>query len=238
MQAFHHEQEYARGYATTGFAPAIMTIPGRPFTGQRTYTEWRGDGSSDQPVVTTTVKIARDSDGRIHYESSRSRGEVDVTITDPVTHLHYRYWIKRRPEAHPEAEQCREELMSALTNRSAVDVARGSVVLAAYEPRQQYPQLKDQKDDLGTQDFGGVLAYGQRTQHVVSNQFGMKQMIVEQWFAPDLGLNMMEAHDIEGQNTYRTETHDLDYSEPDAALFAVPANYALPAKIYGCHERH
>ncbi len=239
MQAFHIEHDYARGYAVTGFAPSIFTIPGHPFTAQRTYTEWRRDGGPDQPVVTTTVTIARDSVGRIHYESSRQRGEVDVMITDPVAHFSYRYWIKRKPVPNPEAEQCRTQLMSEISHRGALDLPPASVVLAAYAPGQtRYPQVKDQKRPLGTQDMDGVLAFGQESVHVVSNQFGVKQMVIEQWFAPDLGLNMLEIHEIEGQNSFSTRTHDLAYAEPDPMLFEVPANYALPAKIHGCNERH
>jgi hypothetical protein len=229
MQAHSRQEAYAHGYATVGYAPDILTIPGHPFTAKRTYTEWKQDGSPDAPVVTTTFSIARDSDGRIHYESSRQRGEIDVLISDPVDHINYRYFIKRRPPKDLTAEKCTQPLMRDITSRNTLD-ASPSLLAVTY----QRPMLKDRRNDLGTQDFEGVLAYGQQTLHTVSNQYGTKLMAIERWFSPDLGLNLLQTDDIEGQNKTSIRTHDLQYTEPDQSLFQPPPGYALPAKIPSC----
>jgi len=246
-QAHAQESEYAHGYASVGYAPDIMTIPNHPFTAQRTYTEWPRGGSPDSPLVTTIVAIARDSEGRIHYESSRRRGDVDILISDPVAEIHYRYFIKPRAPANPAAEECSQPLMRDITRRSAADpapLARSATLQAvSYRPQpgqtgQRYPQPKDRKEELGTRDLEGVLAFGQRTLHTVSNQLGMKDMVIERWFSPDLGLNLLEVSDIEGQNSTSVRTHELQYSEPDPGLFVPPPGYSLPAKIQSCIPMH
>lgn len=233
-EAHKVQEAYSRGYATVGYMPAIMTIPQRPFTAQRTYTEWSQNGSPDAPVLTTEVTIARDREGRIHYESSRSSREINVLISDPVDHFNYRYTIPRRPAANPKAEQCRQPRMRAITSSVASPSLFHNAGFARGPQDQTAPQAPERKDDLGTQDFEGVLAYGQRNLQTVSNQFGVRPMTIENWFSPDLGINLMEMHDIAGQNKYSVTTHDLVFAEPDATLFAPPPNYALPAQIPSC----
>jgi hypothetical protein len=239
-QAHARERAYAHGHASVGYAPDIITIPDHPFTAQRIYTEWRPEGSPDAPLVTTTVTIARDSAGRIHYESSRRPGDIDVLISDPVVEINYRYFIKPRQPVNPAAEECSQPLTSDITRRSSAQAgpfaARPSLQPVSFDPQAQprYPQPKDRNDDLGTRDIEGVLAYGQHTQHTVSNQFGMKLMVIERWFSPDLGLNLLEVNAISGQNSSQIQTQDMQFSDPDSSLFVPPPSYSLPAKIPSC----
>src|ERR1700722_15432604 len=60
----------AHGYAGVGFAPALISIPGKPFTATRTYTDKRkdADGVHEFPPLSADFTIARDDKGRIHYE--------------------------------------------------------------------------------------------------------------------------------------------------------------------------
>ena len=241
MMVFNQEKAYAHGYASVGYAPDIMTIPGHPFTAQRTYAEWPEDGSPDAPVVTTTVTIARDSAGRIHYESSRRPGSIDVEISDPVHEVRYRYFIKPGLTGKLSAEECSQPLMRDITRQhgslGSAPLPQGAVLEdVSYRPQtsQRYPQTKDQNDELGTRRIEGTLAYGGRTQHVVSNQFGRKPMVIERWFSPDLALNLWEVNDIAGQNQWSVRTHNILLSEPNASLFLPPPDYSLPAKIPSC----
>ncbi len=244
-QAHASERAYANGYASVGYAPDIITIPDHPFTAQRIYTEWRPEGSPDSPLVTTTVTIARDSVGRIHYESSRRPGDIDVLISDPVVEIHYRYFIKPRPPVSPTAEECSQPLTSDITRRSSAGpgpyTQAASLQTVSFDPQAapRYPQPKDHNDDLGTRDMEGVLAYGQQTQHTVSNQFGMKLMVIERWFSPDLGLNFLEVNAISGQNSNQIRTQNMRFSDPDPSLFVPPPSYSLPAKVPSCiHLTH
>ena len=47
----------------------------------------------------------------------------------------------------------------------------------------------------------------------------------DQWFSPDLGVVVSSTHNdpMIGETTYRLE--QINRAEPDAALFAVPADY-------------
>jgi hypothetical protein len=241
MQGIAAEREYARGFETIGYNPAIMTIPNRPFTAKRTYKAWPEGGSEEAPTSKTIVTIARDSRGRIHYESSDERGEIDVLLSDPVDHIQYRYWISRR---HPrtDAEACATDRSSDLTFPPGMPPqldpsARLQNVSYSQSPSSAPVRIpKDIKVDLGQQDFQGVMAVGQRTLHTVVNRFGTRVMTIEQWFSPDLGLNLLKVQQIPGQESTSVRTREYVFAEPDPALFDVPPAYTLPPKLIGCHQ--
>jgi hypothetical protein len=59
----------AHGYAGVGFSPAIMSIPDKPFTAKRLYSNQRKENVVDVgPPITAECTIARDTQGRVHYE--------------------------------------------------------------------------------------------------------------------------------------------------------------------------
>ena len=244
MSTVNLEQQYAEGYATNGYAPAIFTIPDRPFTALRTRTEWAQDGSPEQPLYATTFSIARDRAGRVHYEMSLRPGEVDVMISDPLSHMNYRYAISRHLPAHPESKQCTQPLMRDISRPYHSELSAEPKPVfrtTAYAPQipvqvqaQNAPIPKDDRQELGAKDFAGVVGYGRQTLQYVSNRFGVKTMLIESWFSPDLGLSLLEVNDISGQNRTRVETHDIHFVDPDPRLFVPPPNYMLPATIPSC----
>lgn len=82
---------------------------------------------------------------------------------------------------------------------------------------------------LGTRTINGVEAVGTRTEHVIpAGQIGNERPITithEQWTSTELGLLVRSVHrdPMMGETIYELE--DIVRSEPDPALFKVPADY-------------
>ena len=241
VQAAAAEQQFSNGYASVGYSPAILTIPGRPFTAHRVYKEWPRNGTAgNQPSVTTTVTIARDSSGRIHYENSRDPGQVTVMISDPVQHLNYRYDVVATGTPNATADSCVQPQISQIsgpaptpdptTSSSQTTNTASSATDAVSDP----PPPPATKKDLGLQQMEGTTAFGQQRNDYLSLQPGIKTMRTLSWFSMDLGLNILEASDYSGQNMFSINTQEIDPSEPDPALFAVPQGYTLPGSAPSC----
>jgi hypothetical protein len=233
MKAMRVEQSYANGYATVGFAPAILTIPDHPFTATRVYTEWARSpepedrGAPAKPVVTTTVTIARDSMGRIHFESSRAPGETAVLISDPVEHLHLRYELSQRT-----AQRCTQPTMSQISRPYTPPRVDASKPVPPATPAVDVP--KSTKQELGTKEMEGELAYGRQYISYRAQKAELKSMLQEDWFTPELGVNLRESNDYSGQNRYTIETRDIKRGEPDPNLFQLPPGYLLPGQTESC----
>ena len=93
--------------------------------------------------------------------------------------------------------------------------------------------------DLGTRDFEGVRAEGrQRSYEIPANAVGNRNPIVvldETWHAPDLQVTVYSKHSDPRSGDYVYRLEGLKRGEPDAGLFAVPADYQLrePGKRLG-----
>lgn len=239
-QSHRIQEQYSQGYSTIGYNPSILTIPGRPFVAQRSYEEFsRSD--KDHPVLTVSFTIARDSAGRIHYESSRRPSEVDVIISDPVAHIQYRYFVKNPKPSHPTAEKCTEPLMRHISGQMQQLTApsqHASLQIVGFEPQTQASQAPETKEDLGTRSFEGLEAYGEGVTSFTSTRYGTKKMYREDWFSADFGLTLLELKDFEGQNVFSVITHDFVFSEPDPVLFQPPHGYIVSPDVPSCVRLH
>jgi hypothetical protein len=239
LQAATGEQQFLNGYASIGYSPAILTIPDRPFTAHRIYKEWARNGVTGQPIVTTTVTIARDKVGRIHYESSQQPGQVTVMISDPVVHLNYRYNVAADGTASSTADLCTQPQMSQISRpapapdpstASAPAPDTSSPAPAAVAP----PVPPSTSQELGVHSMEGTVAYGQRRVDYLSLQPGVKSMQTLAWFSLDLGLNLLEADDYSGQNKFAINTQEIALGDPDPNLFILPTGYTLPGTTQSC----
>ena len=234
-QALAAQAQYSADYATIGFVPAILTIPGQPFTAQRVYTQWDPtDGSPSNPDVTTTVTIARDNQGRIHFESSLTPGAVAITVSDPIAKVYYRYTAGQPASVQLVAAPC-GNVAQANTAGLATPVnqpAPTSPAPAAAPPIPASPLPG--KQDLGTQTIQGTLAYGQSNTTYLSLDTVVKTFQTEDWFSPSLGLNLHETTSTSGQATQSIETNQLQLGDPDPSLFVLPSGYTLPDQAASC----
>ncbi len=97
-----------------------------------------------------------------------------------------------------------------------------------------------QKEDLGTQTINGVSAQGTRyTRTIPAGQIGNEKPITvvsEIWYSPDLQMVIMSKRSDPrfGDTTYQLT--NIQRSEPDAALFAVPSDYTIKAAPPGARR--
>lgn len=94
------------------------------------------------------------------------------------------------------------------------------------------------KEDLGTQTITGVTAQGTRITRIIpAGQIGNEKPITivrESWYSNDLQTVVMSKHSDpwSGETTYTLT--NIQRTEPDASLFAVPSDYTVtqghPAK--------
>ena len=98
------------------------------------------------------------------------------------------------------------------------------------------------KDDLGTQTINGVSAQGTRyTRTIPAGQMGNASpilIVTEQWYSPDLQVIVKSTRSDPrfGQTTYTLT--NVQRTEPAAALFTVPSDYAVSQAKARPHGRH
>ena len=212
-----------------GFSPVILTIPGQPFTAQRVYTQWDSNGDPNQPDVTTTVTIARDTQGRIHYESSLTPGIVEVIVSDPIAQLSFRYVSGQPASVQLVASNCTQQ---TATSASASQPPATNALAATPPPIPASPTPTQQ--DLGTQTMQGALAYGQQQTRYLTGPSGLVTIQTVKWFAPTLGLNLQETSQYTGQANHTITTQQLQLGDPDPSLFTLPSGFTLPTPATNC----
>jgi hypothetical protein len=89
------------------------------------------------------------------------------------------------------------------------------------------PLVKD--EDLGTRQMEGVEVHGVRETQTVSEASTGKSVVVtdEYWYSDALRLNMLIKHDDPRTGEQTTTVTQVSRSEPDAAIFEIPADYKL-----------
>ena len=225
----------AGGYSNVGFNPDVMSIPGKPFTATRVYTEHRGSAGDSEKSVEVT--IARDSLGRVHYESAAvAGGPIGVMIYDPVGHTISEYSIspQRGIDDDAVAKVTRLKPVGNLSHpiaslQSAAAVSGASSELEAEaQPAAQIHSAAPKApaaSDLPERSINGVRAIGYRTALNFAST-GLL-MVQEDWFSPEYAINLRQM--VLRQNTVEStvETRDVIPGEPDPDLFRVPGGYSI-----------
>src|SRR5215469_7416877 len=69
LPLMNQEVANGKGHETVGFNPILISIPNKPFTATRTFTDQRQENGFDvgNPIIASWT-IARDDKGRVHYE--------------------------------------------------------------------------------------------------------------------------------------------------------------------------
>jgi hypothetical protein len=198
----------------------VLPVTGRPFWGRGT-TEWTrnlGDGS----VVTTHLfaMVARDSQGRIYRERrnfvpsnpDQEPKRNEITLLDPVTHT-----------------------------RTTCTVATRHCEITGYHARTSFTPMPAGPFDKGTRDLtretlgsdvvDGLNVVGTRETITISpGVVGNSQPLVttrEFWYSQDLQVNLSVIRKDPREGTQVIHVVDLSRSEPDPAMFQVPAGFVV-----------
>jgi hypothetical protein len=179
----------------------------------------------------STEKQALDSSGRLYRESQREsamrsdRGFnnfVSVNVNDPVNRT-FTFWNSKSKEANVTHFQEPREIKRP-------DPIPGQSV-AGSTPMPKLDSIPPHLEYLGIKTINGVRAVGNRITRVIpAGTEGNEQPITvtsEQWTAVDFGLEMMSMTDDPRTGTTTTELTDLEWGEPDPALFQVPEGYTV-----------
>jgi len=242
----------AAGYANVGFAPAVLSIPGKPFSAKRVYTD---RCKTDGPNLSAEFTIARDSLRRVHYEMAFEKvflnklaiAGYDVQIYDPIAHQWYRYFenADHGLPSKPVAELRILSPMSKLQRPapSAANETSGDPPPDALNPVAT-PPTPDEKSpaqliahrgmlddvpsprDLPKQSINGIAAFGHRDVIRYGKNSEYSQ-IQENWLSPEWAVDMRQIVLRETIGEETVETRDLTPGEPDPMLFHVPRSYIV-----------
>jgi hypothetical protein len=196
---------------------------------------------------TTQTNLFRDGQGRFRKEvtlpaigplATAGQPKSFVMIDDPVANAHF--------ILHPEDKTAEKmERGFAMMKGGAMDgEMKGSMKDAMKGKFEAHLQEKIadgtlQKDDLGTQTIAGVSAQGTRiTRTIPAGQIGNERPITivsEHWYSNDLQMVVMSKRSDPrfGDTTYTLT--NIQRSEPDAALFAVPSDFTVHEGPMGRH---
>jgi hypothetical protein len=241
----------AHGYESVGFSPAIMSIPDKPFTAKRLYSDKRKENDVDAGApITAECTIARDTQGRVHYEMAFEgvQGDqlfiksIDVEIYDPVAHKFMRYYTNadRSLPSEPIATIRNQRLMSEPVKPlpPAPVKQEGSDPLTVADATEPQPGETEQpaplplvifvpvKDNMRIESIDGIIVVGHRTIMKYGPQMQFFH-IDETWFSPDFALDMRRTELRETIGTEIVETKDVVEGEPDPSLFRIPPGYIV-----------
>ena len=240
----------AHGHANVSFSPAIISIPNKPFTATRTYSDQRMEnGENVADPITAECTIARDDKGRVHYEmafESKEKGKLviggfDIQIYDPVAHTMSRYFAKADHSlpSEPTAEVRKLKLMSELSKPlpAAAPKDQGEEnggASTATEESNTTNKASDPpptifvptKDNLPVQSIDGIPAVIHRTilKYEEKQQFFQIQ---EDWLSPDYAMDIRRTVLRETIGNETIDTKDIVPGLPDLALFEIPPGYVI-----------
>ena len=202
--------------------PGIQILPaaGRPFSG-RDHIEWTRT-LEDGTVVTTHLYalLARDSQGRIYREhmsfvpvnSNQQSRRREIDLLDPVAHTRTTCTVATR--------RCTITDYHASTSFTPGPVG-------AFDNGKRYLS----RESLGTDVVDGLNVIGTReTVTISAGAVGNSQPLVttkEFWYSPDLQVNVSVTRKDPREGTQAIRVMDLSRTEPDAAMFQVPAGYTV-----------
>ncbi len=241
---------------TAALAGPMSTTAGAPYSAQAVTQRVQTLADGNRIVQTTTNNVARDGQGRVRREESfpgmpgkdGPEGPNLVLIEDPVAGVHITLDASRKTAFKMPFGQIRagekgfaENLgpPMAEANRTIhiLSGQPGVVTSQAFQftsSKKAADEANASRTDLGTQVMEGVNARGTKITHTIAaGEVGNDLPIVittETWYSPDLKVLVMSKSDDPrmGETTYKLT--NIQRSEPDAALFQVPADYAVKEK--------
>ena len=194
----------------------VTPVPNAPFTATVDILSHNKLPDGTDHIVTTKNHIARASSGRIYNErrqlvSSSFKGEprlLSAHVYDPSSRLNI-FWD---PMTHIARETVQPERPGA-----------GQV------PAPAKAGVQDQS--LGTQNFQGLTLTGTRKIHVIpADRSGTGQEVSifdDYWYSADLSIYVMLQHSDPRTGDQIVSVTGIQRTEPDAIVFAVPAEYKV-----------
>jgi hypothetical protein len=210
---------------------SVSSVTGCPFSAvvEIKITQTLGDGSH----IVTKVKAlsARDSLGRVRYESTTIK-DTDQDDSEKLTMIEiydtvagYSYMILPFRNA---------AWRSKLGGPAPADGDLPRHVYSAETAASQFgpdPRVKFVAEDLGSQQMQGVRVTGTRTTRTipVGVEGNDRELTItsESWFSRELGFTLLQKTSDPRSKDKEMRVTSLQQSEPDPNLFLVPAGYTI-----------
>ena len=172
----------------------------------------------------------RDSQGRTYAEREFGPGLPQIPnfktiyITDPVNGTIITL-------------DARNKLAHLMSMQPSVPTARDLRLLRTPDPMPKISKSKlphRSEEDLGEKEIEGVLAHGERnTTTYPAGSRGNDEPLkdsYETWMAKDLGLQLLAISDSDENGVTTHRIKNLQWIEPDPAIFQIPPDYAVDKK--------
>jgi hypothetical protein len=202
----------------------VNARPGCPFSGviETERTQTLADGTNIHTKKKTAV--FRDSLGRIRYEvyaatdinKDAPEAPTMIQVYDRVAGFRY--------EIHPQSGVAwRTRVKNAAASPTSTAQLKHSFAV------KQIPNTVVEK--LGTQEMEGILATGTRTTITIpvgadGNDRAITT-VTETWNSPEMSLTLLEKISDPRYSNFERRIVNVMQSEPDSALFQVPADYTI-----------
>jgi hypothetical protein len=206
-------------------------VKGIPLTADIVNTHVQSLADGNKITNEETSHFYRDSEGRTRRENKLilpGRGGDSPTmimINDPVAHTKFVL-----NTVHKSADEIVQEQGPGTANVMYMKKRQDEqIVTGGGHPPKENSQ--ETKEDLGTQSIEGVTARGTRTSHVIpAGKIGNERPITvttESWYSDDVGMEVLRIHKDPWSGEVTTKVTNIRRGEPDASLFAPPANYKV-----------
>jgi hypothetical protein len=228
------------------------TVKGVPYQAQAVTETTQTLADGNRIVHKSTALLARDSEGRTRREQKMdsvgqwSTGDQLATlvfINDPVAQTSYvlesNTKIARKTNVLDDKKAL--DAKQAAERRNVEFGTRTITTDTVGAPKLDLGEVI--KESLGSKTIEGTVAEGTRvTRTVPAGKIGNERPLTfvnETWYSSELGMIVMSrSSDPQSGDTVYTLTN-IQKSEPDPALFTVPAGYTVqdgPSKVF--FEKH
>jgi len=228
-------------------------VKGAPFcaTVVTEHTQSLADGNRIH--TSDSSMLCRDSEGRVRREAGLNLLEAGqqtsapklITIVDPVAGIRYLLDTENKiaqkmpllPEGGfttaavpgPAHAPDKQVMIYQRTGGPGSDVMFNDVLVKKVGP--DSGEKAPNSENLGDQTIDGIHVTGTRMTHTIpAGKMGNEKPITvtsERWYSPDLKATITTKHDDPWAGELKTELKNVSASEPDASLFAVPADYKV-----------
>jgi hypothetical protein len=238
------------GYTTSSAALRRLAITGEPYSALQESAGFQtlADGTHIDRKI-GNVRMYRDSDGRTRTENFTSanpesgRPEVltSITINDPVAELSYlldpgtrvarQFVPPTSSTANGSKGGVRPMGAPASPNAAPAGGLAGTTSAPALVKPPELLRPKSSSEDLGTQEMEGLQVRGWRTTTTFpTGSQGNDRPITsvrETWCSQELRVNILTKTSDPRSGEFTTQLTNIDRTEPDPALFQVPADYTI-----------
>ena len=210
--------------AQAGGGIFVTPIPNAPFSGMVRVERTDNQPNGNAVQLWSERKIARDNRGRIYNEYRPFVPAATKTVPD-ATLIHLYDPLNRMTEyLYPQEKTYR---MMILNRPPATDTPDDFASPAAAAPPSEFTR----QEDLGYRTIAGLQAHGVRvTQTLTPAESGTGQEVIvtnEYWYSEALRLNLVTKHNDPRSGKVTMTVTQIDRSQPNAALFGVPADYTM-----------